>query len=101
MGNNNNLGALLLGLGALYLITRDSKQVKRGGAGSSVYVQSYTHYIPQASWNPDPPEQPENGNIAKSLKGFKTPAQAIKYAPTGAGVVLHSAPKLSGGYAIR
>jgi len=92
----NDLGALILGLGIFYLITRKGSRQKAGG---SAYIRSYSTYINNDNYVPEPP--PAGSNIPTSLKGFKTPAQAIKYAPKGAGVVLHSRPKASGGYAIR
>jgi len=92
----NDLGALILGLGIFYFITRKGSKQEAGG---SAFIRSYSSYIGQDLYKPEPP--PAGSNIPTSLKGFKTPAQAIKYAPKGAGVVLHSRPKASGGYVIR
>jgi len=92
----SDLGALMLGLGLLYLITKNGKSGINFGGRSHIYT--YSNYIGQDII----PNDPVTGsNIPENLKGFKTPATAIKYAPKGAGVVLHSAPKLSGGYQIR
>jgi len=96
MGNNDGLALILLGLGALYLISRPPK----AGIRSSVYIRSYGG----SSITPPEPELPATGsNIPTSLKGYKTPAQAIKYAPKGAGTVLHGTGTLKsgGGYQIR
>jgi len=93
----NDLGALLLGLGIFYLITRKGSRQ----AGGSAYIRSYASYIGQDMYKPEPP--PAGSNIPTSLKGFKTPAQAIKYAPKGAGTVLHGTgtTRSGGGYQIR
>jgi len=92
----SDLGALLLGLGLLYLVTKNGKSGINFGGRSHIYT--YANYVD----NHVIPNEPATGsNIPENLKGFKTPATAIKYAPKGAGVVLHSAPRLSGGYVIR
>lgn len=98
----NDIGILLLGLGALYLISKNFKKNGSGGGSYSTYIYSYSGYLDgDRDYTPEPP--PAGSNIPESLKGFKTPAQAIKYAPSGAGTVLHGTGtiKSGGGYQIR
>jgi len=96
LGNND--GIIILGaLGLFYLVTKGGK-AKESLQGST-YIYSYSNYVESKQQLGEGDKAPSS----KSSTGFKTPAQALTQAPSGAGVVLHGTgtTRSGGGYQIR
>lgn len=104
---NNDLGVLLLGIGALYLISR-----KKGGSSGGFYSHNYQwipftarggYYIEDKSTG----DQVEvaYGSLAKSYRKHPEIVHEAFQATTSksrkGGITLHSTPKNSMGYVIR